>query len=115
MHVALAALACIAVAGCASDANPVRDIAVASGITGGEPRPAPDFVTRTRPADIDFAPVGVSAPARATRPKDRGAVTGAEAEMNALRARNEQRGATARRAGASAPASPVAAPPPPEE
>jgi hypothetical protein len=94
---ALAALA-LALAGCSSDGNIVRDAAMAAGITGGEPKPAPDFVTRTRPASADYVPVGTSAPRRNTRAKSAEAVADAESELNALRARNEARGAAARRA-----------------
>lgn len=74
---------------CAGDANPVRDLAVASGVTGGEPKPAPDFVTRTRTAGTDYVPVGSSAPKRELRPKTKTEVTNAEAELDRTRARNE--------------------------
>jgi hypothetical protein len=98
-----------ALAGCA-DGNPVRDLAVASGVTGGEPRAAPDFVSRSRATSVDYTPVGLSAPPRSTRVKDSAAVTSAEKEMNALQARTEQRAAGARRAAASPAAAPVRPP-----
>lgn len=82
---------------CAGDANPVRDLAVASGVTGGEPKPAPDFVSRTRTGGSDFVPVGTSAPKRQYRPKTKAEVTSAEADLEQTRARNEARGAAARR------------------
>lgn len=88
----------MALSGCAGDANLVRDAAIASGVTGGEPKPPPDFVSRTRAQSVDYLPIGVSAPARALPAKDAAAVGGAEAEMDALRKRNEGRGAQARRA-----------------
>ena len=88
----------LALPGCAGDANPVRDLAVATGVTGGEPKPAPDFVTRTRPAEVDYAPIGVAPPPRRYRPKSKDTVAGAEAQMNELRMSNEAKAAAARRA-----------------
>ena len=92
-------IASLVLAGCSSDGNLVRDAALASGITGGEPKPAPDFVTRTRPADLDYMPIGKAPPPRAYRAKDKKAVASAEAEMQGLRSANERRGSAARRAG----------------
>lgn len=94
-------LAAVALSGCAGDANVVRDIAVASGVTGGEPRPPPDFVSRTR-GPLEYMPIGVAAPRRALPPKNAAAVGGAEAEMDGLRRRNEARAADARRAAGQA-------------
>jgi hypothetical protein len=102
----------IGLGGCAGDTNPVRDVALAAGITGGEPKPAPDFVTRTRPATLDYTPIGVSPPPRRLRAKGKDEVAGAEASMNELRTSNEARGAQARRAGATP--APVAPKPQPE-
>lgn len=87
-----------AVSGCAGDTNPVRDAAIAAGVTGGEPKPAPDFVARTRPAQVDYVPVGVSAPPRRYRAKNKDEVESAEAQMNRLSRTNESRAAAARRA-----------------
>lgn len=103
-------LLAMSLAGCSNDANLVRDAAVAAGITGGEPRPAPDFVTRTRSADVDYMPIGTPVPAR-RRPKDADAVADAEAQMNGLRSRNEALGGSARRAGRTPAAKPAVAPP----
>lgn len=109
--VALTSLAVLglAVAGCASDANPVRDLAVSAGITGGEPKPAPDFISRTRADTVDYMPIGDAAPKRRYRARNKDDVAKAEAELNQTRQRNETRGVSARRAGAAAPA---VAPPP---
>lgn len=97
--------------GCAVDSNPVRDMALAAGITGGEPKPAPDFVTRSRPASLDYTPIGVAPPPRRLRAKGKEEVAGAEAAMNELRSSNEARGTQARRAGATpAPAAPTPEP-----
>lgn len=84
-------------AGCAGDANPVRDLAIASGVTGGEPKPAPDFVSNARRENTDYVPVGTSAPKRVYRPKTAAEVSDAEAELNRVRARNEARAAEGRR------------------
>ena len=86
-----------ALGGCAGDANPVRDLAMAAGVTGGEPKPAPDFVVRTRTSSPDYLPVGISAPPRRVKPKDPIEVKRAEGEMQALGRRNAARGAAARR------------------
>ena len=88
-----------ALGGCASEGgNPVRDLALAAGVTGGEPRPAPDVMARTRSAQVDYVPIGVSAPARRYRAKDKDEVESAEAQMNRLSRANEARAAQARRA-----------------
>ncbi|MDB5591272.1 MAG: hypothetical protein JWR86_1797 [Enterovirga sp.] len=92
---AVALFGTLLLAGCAGDANPVRDLAIASGVTGGEPRAAPDFVSRSR-TGADYVPVGTSAPRRAIRAKTKAEVGAAEAEMDRIRARNE----AARRKGA---------------
>jgi hypothetical protein len=102
LHFPASALALLGIAlgGCAGDTNPVRDLAVASGVTGGEPKPAPDFVARTRPAQAEYVPIGVSPPRR-SRAKDKNEVENAEAQMNQLSRANEARAAQARRAGAA--------------
>ena len=87
--------------GCVSESNPVRDLAVASGLTGGEPKPAPDFVANSRPSQVDYVPITAKAPARRYRAKDKDEVESAEAQMNQLSRANEARGAQARRAGAA--------------
>lgn len=99
-HPILASVACataFGLAACAGDANPVRDLAVASGVTGGEPRPAPDFISRSRTGGADYVPVGTSAPKRALRAKTKAEVAASEAELDRVRARNEARGNDARR------------------
>lgn len=103
-------IAAVSLAGCSNDANLVRDAAMAAGITGGEPKPAPDFVTRSRSADVDYMPIGTPVPER-RRPKDADAVADAEAQMNGLRSRNESLGGSARRAGRTPAAKPAVAPP----
>jgi hypothetical protein len=80
----LGAAASFALAGCAG--NPARDLAVAAGVTGGEPKPPPDFVSRTRRSNLDYIPVGTSAPRRAYRVKTQDEVKGAESELEGRRA-----------------------------
>lgn len=91
------AAAGLAAAGCSRDANPFRDLAVASGVTGGEPKPAPDFVSQSRSGSVDYVPVGISAPKRDYRSKTAAEVKSDEAELEGVRARTEARGAAARR------------------
>jgi hypothetical protein len=100
----------VALAGC-GETNLVKDAAVAVGI-GGEPRPAPDFVARSRPATYEYLPVGQSAPKRSLQAKDAAGLAKAEAEMDAARNANEARGAAARNAAASAAAEPAPVRPP---
>ena len=73
--------------------NPARDLAVAAGVTGGEPKPPPDFVARTRRKNLDYIPVGTSAPRRAYRVKTPDEVKGAESELQARGASNARRAA----------------------
>ena len=87
-------------AGCSGDTNYVRDGFVAAGV-GTERRKAPDFVEQSRPAGIDYTPVGVAPPKRAKDAKAAGAVKAGEAEMDALRAANEARAKDAKAAGAA--------------
>lgn len=96
-HLSAACLlaASLALSGCA-DSNPARDLAVAAGVTGGEPKPAPDFVSRTRRTDVDYMPVGVSPPKRA-KAKSEAEVTQAESDLNQTRTALEARGADLRR------------------
>ena len=86
---------------CSGDLNPVRDVAVATGM-GAQPRKAADFVAKSRPEKLEYVPVGSSAPPRASV-KAAAAVSAAEAEMDALRAANEARAAEARAAASASP------------
>lgn len=80
-----------ALGGCAG--NPARDLAVAAGVTGGEPKPPPDFVSRTRRTDMDYIPVGTSAPKRAYRVKTPQEVKSAESDLEGRRAAAAAQGA----------------------
>ena len=93
---------------CSTDANPVRDAVQRAGL-GPKIAPAPDFVVASRPESLDYLPVGRSPAAPAGSPKRADELKAAEAEMEALRAKNESRGAAARRAGGAKPAAPPSA------
>lgn len=79
--------------GCMGDANPVRDRLNAAGI-GPRAVAAPDFVAQSRPAALDYVPVGTSAPPR-DRARSAAEVRALEAELEAARGRNEARGGLA--------------------
>ena len=113
-RLALFVAACLGsgLAACSGDTNWARDAAVWSGV-GAERKPAPDFVTQSRPATTDYMPVGVAPPKRALEAKPKNTVTAVEAEMDAVRTANEGRGNEARQIGAAAPAAqPPVLPPP---
>jgi hypothetical protein len=95
---------------CSGDVNPLRDVAVATGM-GVQPRQAPDFIASSRPAQLDYVPVGTSAPARPTKAKSAAEVKALEAEMDRSRAANESAGQAAAQAGATPPPTPPAIPP----
>lgn len=75
-----------ALGGCAG--NPARDLAVAAGFAGGEPKTPPDFVARSRRSNLDYIPVGTSAPRRVYRVKTTDEVKGAESDLEGRRASN---------------------------
>jgi hypothetical protein len=104
----VAVLGFLAVAAC-SDANPVRDTFAAVG-AGPQRVESPDFVQSSRPANLDFIPVGTAAAERPTKAKTAEEVKAAEAEMDAIRTRNEQAAQVARQAGQTPPPKPVKLP-----
>ena len=93
-----------AVAGCNS--NPVRDVAASLG-AGPRMAPTPDFVARSRPATLDYMPIGTPAPDRPTPARTAEEIKAAEAELDALRTRNEAAGAEATELGKTPPPEPV--------
>jgi hypothetical protein len=105
------AIAAVAgLAACSGDANPVRDIATSVG-AGPTMAKTPDFVRESRPANLDYLPVGTTAPARPSPAKTADEVKAAEAEMDALKARNESAAQAAIRAGSTPAPKPAAASP----
>lgn len=100
--VALAAIFVLVLSGgCSSDVNPVKAAFVGAGY-GPKPVDAPDFVQRSRRTDIDFMPVGESAPRRAIRTRSAEGQKALEAELEGARNRNEARGRAAESAGKGA-------------
>ena len=92
----LVLVAVAAMAGCSGDANPVRDAAVAVG-AGPKIAPAPDFVARTRPARLDYIPIGTAGSGHPTPARTAAEVKAARAELDALRKANEAAAEAARR------------------
>jgi hypothetical protein len=90
-------------AGCTTDGNPVRDTAIAVGM-GPKIEAAPEFVTRSRPARLDFIPFGTAPPARPTAARTIDEVKATEAELEALRASHEAVAQSARQGGEATPA-----------
>jgi hypothetical protein len=68
--------------------NPVRETFSAVG-AGPNPTAAPDFVQQSRPANLDYIPVGRAVPERPTKARTAEEVKAAEAELEGTRARNE--------------------------
>jgi hypothetical protein len=97
---AAAFLLTIVSVGCSPTTNPVRDVFADFG--AGPPKPeAPDFVAQTRPAQLDYIPVGRAAAAPKAAARTPEEIAKLEDELEAARARNEAQGAAARRAGAT--------------
>ena len=88
--------AVIALCACSGDTNLVRDVAVATGV-GTEPKPGPDFVASSRPANVDYVQPGLAT--RATKAKSAEDVRAFEAAMEQTRAANESKAAAARELG----------------
>ena len=101
--------ALLALAACSGDTNLVRDAAVATGI-GAEPKPAPDFVASSRPAELDYIRPGVAT--RPTLSKNASQIQAFEAQMEAARVANESQAAAVRDLGAAPASSPAARPNP---
>ena len=78
---------------CSSDVNPVKAAFVEAGY-GPKPVQAPEFVEKSRREDIDFMPVGVSAPKR-SRARNAEGQKSLQAELEGARSRNEARGRAA--------------------
>ena len=93
-------LACAALAGCAGDTNPVRDVFVATGVGAERKKPA-EFVEKSRPEAVDYTPVGVAQPKRAITAKPKAGVANAEAEMDAYRSANENKAKEVKAVGAA--------------
>ncbi|HEY8382545.1 MAG TPA: hypothetical protein VIL09_10385 [Microvirga sp.] len=102
----LVLLAPLALTACAGDTNPVRDVLVSVG-AGAQPTAAPEFVQQSRPATLDYMPVGTRAPDRDTAARSAAEVKATEAELDAIRTRNEAAARAAEAAGATPPPEPA--------
>lgn len=110
---AVALTAALALAGCAGDLNPVRDVFVGVG-AGATPDPAPDFIEQSRTtAPGDYVPVR-PLPDRPTQAKTPEEIAAAEAELEALRETQAARAASARRLSLSPAPEPVVVEPLPD-
>lgn len=96
-------------AGCNGSFNPVRDVATAVG-AGPQVAATPDFVARSRPANLEYMPIGTPSVERSTPARTADEIKAAEAELDALRARNEAAGAAAAELGSTPPPEPVRIP-----
>ncbi|MBF9234650.1 hypothetical protein [Microvirga alba] len=105
----LAGLALMGLAACAGDSNPARDL-VASVGAGPKMATTPDFVSTTRPATLEYMPVGTSNPGRTTAAKTADELKAVEAELDAARTRNEAAGAAAAQLGGTPAPEPVVLP-----
>jgi|GEM_PF-2692847 len=94
-------------AGCNS--NPVRDVATSLG-AGPQVAPTPDFVARSRPATLDYMPIGTPVAERPTPARTAAEIKAAEAELDGLRTRNEAAGAAAAELGKTPPPEPIRLP-----
>ena len=107
--VGLTMLAAPGVSGCNGSFNPVRDVATAVG-AGPQVAATPDFVARSRPANLEYMPIGTPTVERPTPARTADEIKAAEAELDALRSRNEAAGAAAAELGKTPPPEPVRLP-----
>ena len=103
----LTVLAGVGLTACAGET--VRNIATS---VGGGPTMAqsPDFVTSSRPQSLDYMPIGTPVQGRPTAARTPEEIKKAEAELDALRARNEAAGAAAARLGGTPAPEPLPVP-----
>ncbi|MGO4386269.1 hypothetical protein AB4Y85_01910 [Microvirga sp. 2YAF29] len=97
----------VGVTACAGET--VRNVATSVG-AGPTTAPSPDFVANSRPQSLDYMPIGGAVDGRPTAARTADEVKKAEAELDAMRARNEAAGAAAARLGGTPPPEPLPAP-----
>jgi hypothetical protein len=102
---ALALAVSLSLAGC-GETNLVRDAAQGVGLAG-RPSPAADFVQQSRPQDVGYLPVGVSAPDRPAPRRTAADFKQLEADLELRKAQVESAAASARAAGATPPPRPL--------
>lgn len=91
----------VTVGGCSGDVNPIKAAFVDAGY-GPKPVQAPDFVEKSRKAEIGYMPVGEDAPRRAVRARSVEGQKALQSELEGARSRNEARGREAEGAGRTA-------------
>jgi hypothetical protein len=99
----------VGLAGCNGNFNPIRDVATSVG-AGPQMAATPDFVARSRPANLEYMPIGTPTAERPTPARTADEIKAAEAELDALRTRNEAAGAAAAELGKTPPPEPVKLP-----
>jgi hypothetical protein len=107
--VGFSALLIANVAGCAEGSNPTRDLFASVG-AGPKTAPAPDFVASSRPASLDYMPIGTPQAGRPTAARTADEIKAAEAELDAIRARNEAAGKSASELGGTPAPQPIPLP-----
>jgi hypothetical protein len=107
--ICLTMLAAAGLSGCNGSFNPVRDVATAVG-AGPHAAATPDFVARSRPADLEYMPIGKPVVERPTPARTADEIKAAEAELDSLRSRNEAAGAAAAELGKTPPPEPIKLP-----
>ncbi|HEY8565747.1 MAG TPA: hypothetical protein VIL65_09620 [Beijerinckiaceae bacterium] len=109
-RLALSMGAVAALGACSGDINPVRDVAISAGV--GQKRPdGQDFVRDSRPATLDYRPVGRLAAERDRKARTPTEVKALEAQVDKSRAAVQAAGEQAKQAGQTpAPVSPKVSP-----
>jgi hypothetical protein len=97
------------VVGCTEGSNPTRDLFAAVG-AGPKVAPAPDFVASSRPGSLDYMPIGTPQAGRPTAARTADEIKAAEAELDAIRARNESAGKSAAELGGTPTPQPIPLP-----
>ncbi|GGC71496.1 hypothetical protein [Chelatococcus reniformis] len=110
MAAAAAAAALLAMGGCAAElGTSVKGVAKATGFATDSPK-STEFVAASRPARIDYMPVGIAQPARPTPPKSAAEVQALQKNLEDTRTANTEAGRSAQAAGQTPAPTPAVAP-----
>ncbi|MBZ6075036.1 hypothetical protein [Microvirga puerhi] len=96
-------------AGCGGNAT--GEFVESSGL-GPKMAARPDFITASRPQNLDYIPIGTPQEGRPTAAKTLDEVKAAEAELDAVRAQNQSKGEAAAQLGGTPAPQTVALPAP---
>jgi hypothetical protein len=91
----------LGLAACATESNPARDVAGATGFATKSSEPAA-FVKEKRREQVEYMPVVREQPKRPTEARSAADVKALEEKLEKVRASNEQAGARAKAAGEAA-------------